>query len=341
MNESTLLPHSSVHYTNLINRSLWGYIIVLVLQVVYLAETQFWNVAVGIAPVWLIILNIALYAKFSQNVFWKIRVWKYFEMATPRVPDWKCQISAHQVWPKCLSMVFSIRFFIRSILNSQKVIFTKQNDEGASKLNLAASFGPSTWSERNKCWNLFWKSWSSLISDSTCAHNWIRTEKRVTTGETIVVRYISSVFVALSVWKTSPVGEIRVEIQITHIFSSAETQIAHEWARLIVWLFDLQSQNCCFLFLSHDPPHITLFWPKKLIRVEKPRQFGIEIGQKWPFSVRNPWGSRYQIFSDQVFFQSTLWLNSAYNAIFEVQIGLAPFRPATLQNWVFAKVNDL
>ena len=30
----------------------------------------------------------------------------------------------------------------------------------------------------------------------------------VTTGETVVVRYIASVFVALSVWKISPVDEI-------------------------------------------------------------------------------------------------------------------------------------
>ena len=61
----------------------------------------------------------------------------------------------------------------------------------------------------------------------------------VTTTQTIVVRYISSIFVALRVWNTSPVGEIWGEILITHILSSAGTRIAHDSEPLIVWLFDL------------------------------------------------------------------------------------------------------
>ena len=115
-------------------------------------------------------LNVALYAEFSRNVAWKILVWKYSMTATPRVPDWKWQSSTRQVWPKCLPMLF-FQYFIRVTLNSQTDIFKKQKDEKFSKLDIVESLGRSTCSEGKKFWNLFWKSWSSPISDPVCAHS--------------------------------------------------------------------------------------------------------------------------------------------------------------------------
>ena len=76
--------------------------------------------------------------------------------------------------PPSLAKVLSHDFFnILYVCHwiHRRTFFRKQNDERASKLNIIKSLGLSTGYEKNKFWNLFWKSWPSLISDSVCAHN--------------------------------------------------------------------------------------------------------------------------------------------------------------------------
>ena len=69
--------------------------------------------------------NVSFYAEFSQNLDWKILVWKFLITATPWVRDWKWQILTRHVWPQCFPKVFP-RYFIRVWLNSKTKIFQKQ-----------------------------------------------------------------------------------------------------------------------------------------------------------------------------------------------------------------------
>ena len=257
--------------------------------------------------------NVSFYAEFSQNLDWKILFEKILITATPRVRDWKWQILTRQVWPNCFPMVFP-RYFIRVWLNSKTKIFQKQKDEKASKLNHYSV----TWS-----FSMLWKKVLKiflkklLILDiRSCLHTQLNQNMKyeVTIGETVVVRYISSVFVALSLWKTSPVGEIWVEIPTTHILSSAGSKIAHEWGTsdcLIVWFIIIK-----FFFFTLSPWFATYrsFLTQKNDSGWKPRQFWAKMAN---FS-QEPIGSPFQNIFKPKFFQSTFWLNSAYNAIFGV-----------------------
>ena len=68
----------------------------------------------------------------------------------------------------------------------------------------------------------------------------------------------------------------------------------------------------------------------------KPRQFSIKIGQKWPFSVRNPRGRHFKIFSDQVF---SVYISTKFRIRCNIQssnrTGAIP--TATFQNWESAE----
>ena len=147
---------------------------------------------------------------------------------TPQAPHWKWQISTRQVWPKCLPMVFFSISYVCSWIH-KRTFFRKQNDEGASKVDIIESLDRCTCSEKNEFWNFFWKK-LVVLNIRSCLRTQLNQDMdyEVPTSEIIVVRHISRVFVALSLWKTSTVDEIWVEIQITHILSRAETRIAHD-----------------------------------------------------------------------------------------------------------------
>ena len=146
----------------------------------------------------------------------------------------------------------------------------------------------------------------------------------VTPSETIVGRYISNVSVALKVWKISAVGEIWVEIQITHIFSSAcaGTTTTHEWVALIVWFIIMELS----VFIPSP-------WSAAYHSLLTKKRFGLKIQtiqyQNWAKmanSSQEPMESPFSKFFQTRFFQATFWLNSAYNVIFRVQVRLVQSR---------------
>ena len=162
------------------------------------------------------------------------------------------------------------------------------------------------------------------MSDPLCTHKLNQNMKyEVTTSETIVVRYISSVFVALSVRKASPPGEIWVEILITHVLFSAGTKIAHGW-----FSFDCLIYNHKIVVFYSFPMirRISLSFDSKTDWGWNPRQFSIETGPKMPIFSQEPMGSPFQNIFRPGVFQSTFWLNSAYNAIFQIKIRLVQSR---------------
>ena len=95
----------------------------------------------------------------------------------------------------------------------------------------------------------------------------------------------------LWVWKTSPSGEIWMEIHTTHILSSAGTKTAHEWVS-----FDCLIDNCeivLFYSFPHDSPHITLVWPKKWFRL-KTQTIQYQNWAKMPIFSQELMGSPFQ-----------------------------------------------
>ena len=125
------------------------------------------------------------------------------------------------------------QYFVRVLLNSQTNIFRKQNDEEASKLDNIESLGPFTCSEKTKVLKQILKK-LVVPNIRSCLRTQLNQNMKykATTGKTIGVCYIFSVFLALSMWKAPPVGEIWVEILIALVLSCAGTKIAHEFGKV-------------------------------------------------------------------------------------------------------------
>ena len=107
-------------------------------------------------------------------------------------------------------------------------------------------------------------------------------EYEIITSEIIIVRYISSVFVAPIMWKTSAIGEISAEIYATHMFSCAGTKITHEWVTSDCLICN--HGIVLFILLSHDSQHVPAFLtPQKIIRVEEPDNSVSKLGKNGHF----------------------------------------------------------
>ena len=220
--------------------------------------------------------------------------------ATPRVPDWKWQI-----WPaKFGQSAFPWFFFNISYLCCWISRRTFLNSRSMKELQNLTLFSHLVISHAlKKVLKTFLKKLVIPLIQS-CLRIQLNHYKKyeVTISETIILRYISSVFVALNLWKTPPVGEIWVDIHTIHFRSSGGTKTAHEWVALIVWLFDLYPRNCWFSLLSHDSPHTTIFWPQKIDSGWKPKQSSIKNWATMAIFNQEPMGSPFQnIFKPDVF----------------------------------------
>ena len=137
---------------------------------------------------------------------------------------------------------------------------------------------------------------------------------KVASGETIVVRSFSSVFVALSMWKTSPVGEIWVKIH--SFFLVQELRLHMNGLSLIDWFTIME------FFVFHSflmIRRILLSFDLKMIRVEKPDNSVSNLGKNGHFQSGTHGVAVSEYFQTR-FFHSTFWLNSAHNVIFRAQM---------------------
>ena len=242
---STLFVHAWLALNNL----MCIFMVRLTAQVVYLALTHFWIVAVESAPVWFELEML----HFMRNLtrMWPDKFW--FENCWSRRPHGGSWTKMAGVEPaKFGQSVFPWLFFNISYLccwiHKGKFLENRTMKEFWNQTLLSPLV--VLYALKKKVLELFLKKKLVVPNIRSSLRTQLNQNMKyeVTTSETIIVRYISSVFVALSVGKTSPVGEIWVEIHMTHIFSSAETKIAHEWVPLIVWFIITE-----LLFLTPCP----------------------------------------------------------------------------------------
>ena len=140
-----------------------------VLQVVYSALTHFWNVAVGIAPVWLE-LQISHSMRNLVKSRRKNSGLKIFDNDDPTGPWLKMADSYPPSLAKMLSLYF-FSFFVRVSTEFTNGNFSESRTMKELQNLTLLSYLVLPHVLKKKFWNLFWKCWSFLIFDPVCAHN--------------------------------------------------------------------------------------------------------------------------------------------------------------------------